>query len=147
MSVLEDIFKGGAEGIFSGVAKAVGAFKADPTKVVELEAAIQQAQITLQGKLAEADAVMVAAVNATMQAEAKSEHWMQWAWRPFFGFTGAAMLINNYILLPYFSRLGIVPLVVPSEVWLMLMAVLGVAAWTRGQAQVASLNQNGNGKK
>ena len=100
-------------------------FKADPLEIAKLQAELVKAETQLQ-------AIMVKAVNDTMQAEAKSEHWMQWAWRPTFGFTGAGILINNYILLPYFIKLGIVQIAVPSEVWLMLMAVLGVAAWSRG---------------
>ena len=122
--------QGAVKGFGAAIKEAVGAFKADPTKVLELEAAIEQAQ-------RQAEVALVSAVNATMQAEAKSEHVAQWLWRPCFGFTGAALLINNYILLPYFAKVGIVPIAVPTEVWLMLMAVLGVAAWTRGQEKIA----------
>ena len=133
---LEDIFRGGTEGIFSGIKGIIQSFKGDPLELAKLEFEIHKAEAQLQ-------ATLVAAVNATMQAEAKSEHWAQWAWRPTFGFTGAAILVNNYLLLPYFAPLGIVPIAVPSEVWLMLLAVLGVAAWTRGQAQIESVKRNG----
>jgi hypothetical protein len=136
MSLIKDIFSGGAEGIFGGVAKAIGAFKADPTKVIELEAAVEQAKITLEGKIVDAESAVIAAVNQTMQAEAKSEHWLQWSWRPIFGMTGAGILINNYIFLPYLVKYGVVAIVVPTEVWLMIMAVLGVAAYTRGQEKI-----------
>lgn len=121
--------KGAVEGLGGAVAKAAAAFKADPTKVIEFETAIAQATIQFQQSA-------ITAVNATMQAEAKSEHWMQWAWRPTFGFTACAVLVNNYILLPYFKPLGVIPIEVPSEVWIMVMAVLGVAAWTRGQEKI-----------
>jgi hypothetical protein len=122
----EDASKGAVEGFGKAVAVAVGAFKADPTKVKEFEEALETASLNFQ-------ASAIASVNATMQAEAKSEHWMQWSWRPFFGFTGAALLINNYILLPYMAKFGIVPIVVPAEVWVCIMAVLGVAAYVRGR--------------
>lgn len=121
-----DTAQGAVTGFGSAIKEAVGAFKADPTKVAELEAALLQASLTFQSSV-------VASINATMQEEAKSEHWMQWSWRPFFGLTGAAILINNYILLPYFSKLGIVPIVVPAEVWMMIAAVLGIAAYVRGR--------------
>lgn len=127
---LADLSEGTVKGflgqIGDTVQKAVGAFKADPTKVAELEAALQQAQLQYES-------VALQAVNATMQAEAKSEHWMVWSWRPTFGFSGSAILINNFILLPYLKPVGIVPIEVPSEVWLMIMAVLGVAAWSHGR--------------
>ena len=121
-----DAAQGAVTGLGTAIKEAVGAFKADPTKVLELEAALAQAT-------AKFEAEALTAINATMQAEAKSEHWMQWAWRPFFGFTGAAILINNYILLPYLVHFGVVVITVPAEVWIMIMAVLGVAAYTRGR--------------
>lgn len=121
-----DAAEGAVKGFGEAIKDAVGAFKADPTKVLELEASITQAAISFQ-------AGALASINATMQAETKSEHWMQWAWRPFFGFTGAAILINNYILLAYLAHFGVVAIVVPAEVWIMIMAVLGVSAYTRGR--------------
>lgn len=75
-----------------------------------------------------------AEINATMREEAKSEHWMQWSWRPLVGFTFAGVIINNYILIPYGKviGLGIQPLDIPSELWGAMLVVLGVAAGTRG---------------
>lgn len=84
------------------------------------------------------------AVNTTMQAEAKSEHWAQWLWRPVVGFTFAAMIINNYVLMPYFQTY-IHPIVIPSEVWNAMLMVLGVSAATRGWQKI-ELVRNGNGK-
>jgi hypothetical protein len=125
MNPIVDLVSGAVEGLGQAVAKATAAFKADPTKVAEYTAQIEQATLNFQSSV-------ISSVNQTMQAEAKSEHWMQWAWRPTFGFTASGILVNNYILLPYFAKLGIVAIVIPMEVWLMIMAVLGVAAWTRG---------------
>ena len=82
--------------------------------------------------LNELDKTVVNAVNTTMQAEAKSEHWMQWAWRPTVGFTFAATIINNYILLPYLKNFGLAPIEIPSGIWQAMLIVLGVAAGTRG---------------
>ncbi len=126
--------KGAVEGFTNGVSKIISNFKADPTKVLELESALQQAAMDLEKSV-------VVAVNQTMQAEAQSEHWAQWLWRPFFGFTACGVLINNYILLPYLKHAGIEPINVPSEVWLMIMAVLGVAAWTRGTEKIEAVKK------
>ncbi len=132
MNPLVDLVSGAVQGFGKAVKDVVGSFVPDPTKAAELIAQIDIASKQLEGSL-------VTAVNTTMQAEAKSEHILQWAWRPTFGLTGAGILVNNYILLPYFSKFGIVPIAVPTEVWLMLMAVLGVAAWTRGQEKIEKL--------
>lgn len=129
-----DAAQGAVKGLGEAVKDAVSAFKADPTKVLELEAAIAQATVAYQQ-------TVITAVNETMQAEAGSQHWMQWSWRPCFGFTACGVLVNNYILLPYLKPVGIVPIEVPSEVWIMIMAVLGVAAWTRGQENIAKVGK------
>lgn len=71
-------------------------------------------------------------INQTMQAEAKSEHWMQWSWRPLIGYTFASVIINNYICLPYFKSFGLMPIDIPSGIWEAMLVVLGVAAGTRG---------------
>lgn len=129
LNVFKQLAEGGATGLGAAVQKAVSAFKADPTKELEFEHAIAQATIEYQKSV-------IASVNETMRAEAQSDHWMQWAWRPTFGFTACGVLVNNYVLLPYLKPWGVVPINVPSEVWVMIMAVLGVAAWTRGQEKM-----------
>jgi hypothetical protein len=113
--------QGAVEGLGKAVKDAVGAFKANPEKVLEFEKDMDVALIQFQSSV-------IASVNATMQAEAKSEHWMQWAWRPTIGFTFAGVLINNYIFLPYFAKFGAVALGVPAEVWTAMLVVLGAAA-------------------
>ena len=98
-----------------------GKFIPDEGKRLEFEKAVLDASTRQQE-----------AVNTTMQAEAKSEHWMQWAWRPTVGFTFAGVIINNYILLPYCASFGLKPLDIPEGIWSAMLVVLGVAAGTRG---------------
>lgn len=121
-----DAAKGAVEGFGGAIRDVVGAFKADPTKVVETAALLEQAAMTFQ-------ASVIASVNATMQAEAGSTHWLQWAWRPLCGLTFCATIINNYIAYPYLAHWGMVQIVIPSEVWMAMLAVLGVSAYVRGR--------------
>ncbi|HBG45844.1 MAG TPA: hypothetical protein DDW94_02535 [Deltaproteobacteria bacterium] len=79
-----------------------------------------------------AEAKVMESVNATMREEARSEHWMQYSWRPTLGFTFAAVIVNNYILLPYFKGVGLMPIDIPAGIWEAMLIVLGVAAGTRG---------------
>jgi len=111
----------------------------DKTKVAEIQAQVQQQIIA--GEYAN-ELASIQAVNTTMQAEAKSEHWAQWLWRPVIGFTFAAVLINNYILMPYFQKL-LVPIVVPDNVWTAMLVILGASAAGRSFEKW----QVGNGKK
>jgi hypothetical protein len=72
------------------------------------------------------------AINKTMQAEAASEHWPTYSWRPFCGFVFGVMFLGVYFVLPLLHQP--VP-VVPSEAWIAIGGVLGVASWFRGKAQ------------
>jgi len=74
----------------------------------------------------------IESINATMREEAKSEHWIQYSWRPTIGFTFAGVIINNYVLLPYFISLGLKPLDIPEGIWSAMLVVLGVSSATRG---------------
>jgi hypothetical protein len=100
------------------------------------DAGLKQEEIKAQVSLAIAqhDAETIASVNATMQAEAKSDHWLQWAWRPIVGLTFSLVIINNYVLLPYFT--GVHPIAIPDPMWLAMLTVLGAASYTHGQQMV-----------
>ncbi len=99
----------------------------DADKRIELKA--QLAEQVNKGEF-DLQIASINAVNATMQAESKSEHWMQWAWRPTIGFSFAAVIVNNYIVLPYFGWAKEV--IVPDNVWTAMLVILGAAAATRG---------------
>lgn len=84
----------------------------------------------------ESDTEVIKAINETMRAEAKSEHWLQWSWRPLVGITFSLMVINNYVLLPYFKSYGLQPINIPGDVWSAMLVILGVAAGTRGLEKI-----------
>lgn len=113
------------------VLKGAGVLK-DP----KAEAEAMSALLAAQAKFAEVEAQLMESVNATMREEAKSEHWMQWSWRPTVGFTFSGVILNNYVLLPYLSPYGLQPLTIPGEVWSTMLIVLGVAAGTRGWEKI-----------
>lgn len=94
----------------------------------------------------DASARAIEAVNATMQAESKSEHWAQWLWRPILGFTFAAIILNNYVLLPYFVNRGIKPMDIPQFVFVSLMLVCGVSAGTRGLEKIVNAKAAADGE-
>lgn len=89
-----------------------------------------------QDDMLAADQAALASVNATMRAEAKSEHWAQWMWRPTVGFTFCAVLVNNYIALPYFPSLHAI--IIPGEVWNTILVILGAASALRGYQKVVA---------
>jgi hypothetical protein len=141
----------GGVAIGTALASAIGAKSTNPSDIfAKLSAsadALQKAkefELTHQEKMLQlgldfdkamrqADSVDILSVNTSIQAEAKSEHWAQWAWRPYNGFLYGTMIILCYFALPLAK---IVPPLIPSEVWLGWGALLGITAWHRGIQQV-----------
>lgn len=94
-------------------------------------------------------------VNATMQAEAKSEHWVTYSWRPAVGFAVALIIATTgitiaiaYIGAMFWSKadtLQYIPGMLTSMAALLAVVtpILGIAAWFRGQMQVAQTGNNG----
>lgn len=95
----------------------------------------------------EAESGVLEAINATMQAEAKSENWWTSGWRPYWGFiSGTVYGIVGIILSvaiikmawanpdKLFSQL---PLVIGAfaSFFSIAGAVLGITAWHRGKKQ------------
>lgn len=110
----------------------------ETTRQIDLQSLVVQAE---SNRLA-TDTAVIATVNATMQAEAKAEHWPTYSWRPYCGFVFGTMFLGVYFVLPLFQ----IPVpTVPSEAWLAMGGILGVASWFRGKAQadpnVATVNR------
>lgn len=95
---------------------------------VELQQLVMQSE---QNRLA-ADTASIVAVNTTMQAEAKSDHWPTYTWRPFCGFVFGVMFLGVYFVLPL-AKLPVPT--VPFEAWASMGGILGVASFFRGKAQ------------
>jgi hypothetical protein len=115
------------------------ALTVNPDAAVKLKQIEADQQVELQKLLVQseanrlaADTSAILAVNATMQAEAKSDHWPTYSWRPFVGFVFGIMFLGVYFVLPLLKMS--VP-TVPTEAWFAIGGVLGVASWFRGKAQ------------
>ena len=132
----------GDKGLTGGVMNVL-----EETGVVKSPEEKQKAQEALYNyelQMRDKDNDVIKAVNDTMQTEAKSEHWLQWSWRPIVGITFSAVIINNYILLPYFAKAGLQAIQIPSEMWNAMLVVLGVAAGTRGWEKIVNASSSKN---
>lgn len=146
MPSISDIITGTLTGLGNTFSSIVKDFKADPTKVVELDGKLQElnekleeAKINLTKDLEAEYTKQIQTVNATMQSEAKSEHWIVYSWRPTIGFTFSALVLNNFILYPYLHQYGVVMLDIPVYVWVTLSAILGVTAVGRTLEKIQAL--------
>lgn len=151
---LTEFFSSGIE----GAAKGIGSLAKDiRTAITGTEAISDQSRIQLTeiaAKLEEVEQQLPIAVNQTMQAESKSEHWPQYSWRPFWGFVSGLAFLFVVVLccfLGYSAVIGknpealrMVPDLVTafSTLFMIPGAILGVTAWHRGALKRDIVNKN-----
>jgi len=125
------------------------AMQSDPQAVMKLrelelkhkerleELQVEQARIDSAERLG-----TIQQINETMRAESKSEHWIQYSWRPVNGFAFAAAILLIYFVLPL---AGETPPTVPEWIWIGWGTILGVTTWDRGKEKriVAGENKPG----
>ena len=142
-----------AFGVDSNDPQAISAaIDADPQAAVKLTELQMQhkerlAEIALDHARIEAERELgtIREVNATMRTEAVSEHWMQWAWRPTWGFVSAAAFLVVCVFVCFLgyeavtgkdqSAIGMIPLLIGALTTLFGIpgAILGITAWGRNK--------------
>jgi len=114
---------------------------ADPQLYAEFRIRVQEIELEKERertKQLQEETEKLKAVNATMQAESRSEHWPQFSWRPFNGFSYPLTVFSIYFILPVLDK--IVPSV-PQWIWMGWLAILGVATWDRGKEKRAKAGE------
>lgn len=103
--------------------------QANPKLMVELE----RVAIDRELGLAKVEASKLETVNLTMRIESKSDHFLQWAWRPFNGILYGISMFMMVAILPMFEK------TVPEVTAMMLAwsAVLGVAVVGRNKEKAS----------
>lgn len=127
-------------------------------KLAEIDAALRAHAIDAGVDLERLAVANAADVNKTMQAEAGSEHWPTYSWRPAIGFAVAIDLVAS-VLVVLVSYVGVMFFKVDAQALNYLPAmlgamaalvgvaspILGIASWFRGKMQadpaVATVNR------
>lgn len=114
------------------------AIKTDPDAAVKLAQIQADERVELARINAEHETInlqeqvkALQAVNETMRAEAASDHWPTYSWRPFIGFAFGLYIIALFML-PLFGKQ---PVILSPDITLAIGGILGVASWFRGKAQ------------
>ena len=76
-----------ALGVQSTQEKIDQALSSDPDAYLKLKKLEQDHKVELESLVLSAETAQQAEINKTMRDEAKSEHFLQWSWRPFIGYT------------------------------------------------------------
>lgn len=142
---VSDFFASGIE----GAAKGIGSLAKDLRTAITGEEPVGEATriaiAQIATKLEEVEQQLPLAVNRTMQAESKSEHWPQYSWRPFWGFISGIAFLFVAMLCCYLGYKAVVSgkteilRMIPELVTAFAMlfsipgAILGVTAWQRGK--------------
>jgi hypothetical protein len=123
----------------------------DPNAALKLK----QAELDFKIQSLQEDTKQLIAVNETMQAESKSEHWTQYTRRPVWGFlsAGAFFIVCSAVCYLVYqaienkdgTAMGNIPLIIGSFTTLFSVpgAILGIASWKRGDMQIANAKGNG----
>lgn len=122
---------------------AIKALQTDPNLVLQYRQAVLDQELEFQ-KLAVQNATDV---NATMRAEAASEHWPTYSWRPAIGFSVAYAVFGSvttvfaaYVAAVVYARpepLAQLPAVLGATAAIIatVAPILGIASWFRGKMQ------------
>lgn len=103
-------------------------------KIHDADLQVKLAELGFQNVQAieELNVRVIESVNKTMQAEAASEHWPTYSWRPYNGFLFGTTIFGCYFVLPL-CKLPVPT--IPEYVWLAWGTILGVASYFRGKMQ------------
>jgi len=142
----------GVDNTPDAVAKALAIDPQAAVKLAQIEADKYVALESLATEVARAELAAATQnasdINATMQAEARSEHWVQFAWRPSIGFAVAFAIALS--VLTVFAAYGAalfaerveglqhLPGILAAIMGIIGVAspILGIASWFRGKKQV-----------
>ena len=139
MSVISEIFAGGAAGILQGVRDIASVWKADPLELAKLEVAVVQAEAQLTIGLSQAQ-------TKINEIEAASNDKFTSRWRPAIGWICGAAYAWEFVAQPLLSFIFVasgapveftkLPKLEVSELSMVLMGMLGLGAmrsWDKKQ--------------
>jgi hypothetical protein len=151
MSIITDLFSTGVKttvsSVLSGASDIIKDFKVSPDEALKANSALEQLkiqaetdQLKIQAGLEESYTKEMDTVNKTMIEESKSEHTLVWMWRPILMLSFAAILINNFIIYPYFKFATKIE--IPSELFNTFLIIGGVTAAGRSWEKVQKLKND-----
>lgn len=104
-------------------------------RLEQLTTAIREAEMAFQEKVLDAHTAQIQARAKVIEAEASGHSWLQRNWRPLIMLSFGAILVNNFILVPWLMAFGIKTVAVlefPSGFWGLLS--LGVGGYIAGRS-------------
>ena len=151
MSIITDLFSSGVKttvsSVLDGASNIIKDFKVSPDEALKANSALEQLKIQAETELQKINAGLeetyakeMDTVNQTMQSEDKSEHVLSWMWRPCLMLCFGLILINNFVICPYFKFATKIE--IPSELFNTFLVIGGVTAAGRSYEKVQKLKND-----
>ena len=120
----------------------------DPVKKAEAATKIQQVENALEEKILSYEAALAKQKANVLVAEAKGDSLLQRIWRPVTMLSFVAIIVNNYILVPYVGMFTdkVQVLEMPAGLWSLLTVGIGgyiASRWHEKQLRIKNGNSNG----
>ena len=120
----------------------------DPNKKAEATAKLIEAQNAIEEKILEYESSLAQSKASVLIAEAKGDSTLQRTWRPITMLSFVAIIVNNYILVPYIGMFTdeIQVLDMPAGLWSLLTIGIGgyiASRWHEKQLRIKNGVSNG----
>ena len=123
----------GINSLISGVGKIIDKFKHAPAEKAAAHLALGKLHHTMVQEALKFEIAQVQAQASVILAEAKNG-WMSRSWRPILMFVFMAIIINNFLVWPYSTELGITAQQLEFPTWMQDLLKLGVGGYIGGRS-------------
>ncbi len=123
----------GINKLIDSVGKIIGRFKHSPEEKAAAMLEVGKLHHTLVQDALKFEIAQVQAQASVILAEAKSDSWLTKNWRPLLMLVFMTIIINNFLIWPYSTEMGIVAKEIDFPVWMQNLLTLGVGGYIGGR--------------
>ncbi len=123
----------GINSLIEGVGNIISKFKHSPAEKAEAMLELGKLHHTMVQEALKFEIAQVQAQASIILAEAKSG-WLTRNWRPMLMLTFMAIIVNNFLIWPYSTELGIVAKELAFPVWMQDLLKIGVGGYIGGRS-------------
>jgi len=123
----------GINTLIDNVRKIIGQFKHSPAEKAAAMLEVGKLHHSLVQEALKFEITQVQAQASVILAEAKAG-WLTRNWRPMLMFVFMAIIVNNFLIWPYSTEMGIVAKQLPFPVWMQDLLKIGVGGYIGGRS-------------
>jgi len=124
----------GINTLIDSVGKIIGRFKHSPEEKAAAMLELGKLQHDMVQESLQFEIKQVQAQASVILAEAKSDSWLTKNWRPLLMLVFMIIIINNFLIWPYSTEMGIVAKQLDFPVWMQQLLKLGVGGYIGGRS-------------